>query len=36
MDFLNPKAAVSFYNKLLPFLIHSNLNIKNEKLNFAE
>ena len=36
MDFLTPKAAVDFFNKLLPFLIHPNLNIKNEMLNFAE
>ena len=36
MDFLTPKAAVDFFNKLLPFLIHPTLNIKNEMLNFAE
>ena len=36
MDFLTPKSAVDFFNKLLPFLIHPNLNIKNEMINFAE
>ena len=36
MDYLSPKVSVSLFNKLLPFIIHPNLYIKNEIINFAE
>ena len=36
MEYLSPKKSVELFNKLLPFLIHPNLNIKNEIINFIE
>ncbi len=36
MEYLSPKDSVELFVKLLPFLIHPNLNIKNEIINFTE
>ena len=36
MEYLSPKVSVELFNKLLPFLIHPNLNIQNEMINFTE
>ena len=36
MEFLTPKAAVELFIKLLPYLIHPNLLIKNEMINFSQ
>ena len=36
MEYLSQKDSVDLFNKLLPFVIHPNLKIKNEIINFAE
>ena len=36
MEYLTEKSAIEFFKKLLPFLVHPNLNIKNELLKFFE
>jgi len=35
MEYLSPKVSVELFNKLLPFIVHQNLNIKNEIINFT-
>ena len=35
MEYLSPKVSVELFNKLLPFIVHPNLNIKNEIINFT-
>jgi hypothetical protein len=36
MEYLTQKSAVDFFIKLLPFLVHPNLNIKNEIIKFFD
>ena len=36
MDYLTQKSAVEFFYKLMPFLIHPNIKIKNEVIKFYE
>ena len=36
MEYLSLKNSIDFYTKLLPFLLHPNLSIRNEILNFSK
>ena len=36
MEYLSLKNSINFYEKLLPFLLHPNLSIRNEMINFSE
>ena len=36
MNYLTSESAVDFFYKLLPFLVHPNLNIKNEVIKYSE
>ena len=36
MGYLTEKSAVEFFNKLMPFLVHPNIKIKNEVINLFE
>jgi len=36
MEYLTEKSAVEFFKKLMPFLVHPNINIKNEVIKYYE